>query len=241
MRSCSNMIFKGLILCHNLVSFRSVVGLSISFRQQKIPTGIPEAFTLCSDFIGKERVTLILGDNIFFGDELANMISSLSELHERASILAYQVNDPQRYGVVNFDNHGKIKSLEEKPLKPKSKYAITGVYFVDHEAIEFTKSLIPSARGELEIIDVLNQYFQNNKLDVQIMGRGMAWLDTGTHFSLLEASQFISVLEKRQGLKIGCLEEIAFSKKWIDEEQILASAKLYNNEYGEYLRNLIKP
>ena len=215
------------------------LGLSISYRKQQEPRGIPEAFTLCSDFIGNDRVTLILGDNIFFGDELAKLMKTMSLFEKKASILAYQVNDPERYGVVNFDSAGRVRSLEEKPKVPKSRYAITGLYFVDSESIDITRRLKPSERGELEIIEILNYYLNQKRLNVEIMGRGMAWLDTGTHHSLLEASQFISVIEKRQGLKIACLEEIAYSKGWISRDHIIEALKYYQNEYGEYLKKLL--
>ncbi len=226
----------------NIFGDGSHLGLNFSYKEQPRPGGIAEAFIIGEKFIGSECVCLVLGDNIFYGHGLTNLLKKAAEdviKNGGATIFGYYVRDPERYGVVEFDNSGKVLSLEEKPKSPKSKYAVTGLYFYDNEVINISKNLRPSRRGELEITDVNKEYLLRNKLRVELMGRGYAWLDTGTHESLLEASEFIATIEKRQGLKIACIEEIAYNLGYIDKEQLRKLAeKLNNNEYGKYLLRL---
>ena len=211
-------------------------GLSLQYAVQPSPDGLAQAFIIGADFIGNSRTALILGDNIFYGHDFAQSLKSAIARQAGARVFAYHVNDPERYGVVEFGAGGKALSLEEKPAKPKSNYAVTGLYFYDHQVVDFAKSLKPSARGELEITDLNRLYLERGELDVDIMGRGYAWLDTGTHESLLEANQFVATLENRQGLKIACPEEIAYRNGWIDREQLLELAKpLLKGRYGQYL------
>lgn len=215
-------------------------GLSFSFVIQERPEGLAQAFILGKNFLGEDPCALILGDNIFHGNDLASLASDAADYPQGATVFAYPVNDAQQYGVVEFDDRGSAISLEEKPAHPKSRYAVTGLYFYDSRVVDLASSLKPSTRGELEITDLNNLYLAQGNLRVQVMGRGMAWLDTGTHESLLEASLFIETLEKRQGLKIACPEEIAFRMGYITEEQLLALAHpLKNNSYGEYLRSVV--
>ncbi|MEO8490291.1 MULTISPECIES: glucose-1-phosphate thymidylyltransferase RfbA [unclassified Pseudomonas] len=215
-------------------------GLNISYAVQASPDGLAQAFIIGEDFIGNDLSALVLGDNIYHGHHFYDLLNSAMLRHDGASVFAYHVNDPERYGVVEFDEQGKAISLEEKPLKPKSSYAVTGLYFYDRDVVEIAKSIKPSARGELEITDLNRIYMERGKLSVEIMGRGYAWLDTGTHDSLLEASLFISTLERRQGLKVACPEEIAFRQKWIDAEQLEKLAgPLSKNGYGQYLMRLL--
>ena len=216
----------------------SKFGINIQYFKQYHPNGIPEAFTICSSFIKNENVALILGDNIFHSGQLTGLLNEMASLTKGANILAYPVKDPKRYGVVEFTKDGKVKTIVEKPEVPASKYALTGLFFFDKHVIEYCDKLVPSKRGELEIVDLLSYYTLNNSLSVKIAGRGMAWLDTGTHTALLEASHFISILEKRQGLKVGCIEEIAWRKGWIKDLELINIAKTYNNDYGKYLENL---
>lgn len=216
-------------------------GLSIQYIVQPKPAGISQAFILGEHFIDGCHCSLILGDNIFYGHDFHQLCTDAMKQTLGATIFAYHVNDPERYGVVEFDPHGKVISLEEKPQHPASNYAVTGLYFYDHQVVELAQSIKPSARGELEITDLNRLYLERGQLNVKLMGRGHTWLDTGTHDSLLEANLFVSTLQHRQALKIACPEEIAFRKKWIDEQQLEHLAKpLMNNEYGRYLMNLLR-
>jgi len=215
-------------------------GLRLRYAVQAKPEGIAQAFLVARDFIARERVALVLGDNIFHGHDLTELLARAAARERGATVFAYPVNDPARYGVVEFDARGKALSIEEKPRQPKSRYAVTGLYFFDHQVVEIAAKLKPSARGELEISDVNRVYLERGELEVVPMGRGMAWLDTGTHEALLEASHFIETIERRQGLKIACPEEIAYRMKFIDGAQLEALAKpLEKSAYGEYLRRVI--
>ena len=215
-------------------------GLNLSYAVQPSPDGLAQAFMIGADFIGNDQSALVLGDNIFYGHDFQSLLNNANERKSGASVFAYHVQDPERYGVVEFDGQGKAISLEEKPLKPKSNYAVTGLYFYDRQVVDIAKSIKPSARGELEITDLNRIYLEQGNLSVEIMGRGYAWLDTGTHESLLEASQFIATLENRQGLKVACPEEIAFRQRWISAEQLeTLAAPLAKNGYGKYLKRLL--
>lgn len=215
-------------------------GLSITYAVQASPDGLAQAFIIGEDFIGNDPSALVLGDNIYHGHHFNELLQNAMVRQDGASVFAYHVNDPERYGVVEFDATGKAISLEEKPLKPKSNYAVTGLYVYDQQVVEIAKSIKPSPRGELEITDLNRIYLEQGSLSVEIMGRGYAWLDTGTHDSLLEASHFISTLEHRQGLKVACPEEVAFRQKWIDAEQLeKLAAPLAKNGYGQYLKRLL--
>jgi len=215
-------------------------GLNISYAVQASPDGLAQAFIIGEEFIGNDLSALVLGDNIYHGHHFNELLASAMLRQDGASVFAYHVNDPERYGVVEFDAQGKAISLEEKPLEPKSNYAVTGLYFYDQDVVDIAKSIKPSPRGELEITDLNRIYMERGKLSVEIMGRGYAWLDTGTHDSLLEASSFIATLEHRQGLKVACPEEIAFRQKWIDADQLeKLAAPLLKNGYGQYLRRLL--
>lgn len=215
-------------------------GLNIAYAVQDSPDGLAQAFIIGQDFIGDDPCALVLGDNIYHGHQFNELLHSAMQRETGASVFAYHVKDPERYGVVEFDNQGKAISLEEKPLKPKSNYAVTGLYFYDQQVVDIAKSIKPSARGELEITDVNRIYMERGEMSVEIMGRGYAWLDTGTHQSLLEASLFIATLEHRQGLKVACPEEVAFRQKWISAEQLEALAEpLCKNDYGHYLKRLL--
>jgi glucose-1-phosphate thymidylyltransferase len=215
-------------------------GLNISYCVQPSPDGLAQAFILGRDFVGGAPSALVLGDNIFYGHDFAGLLGSATARDNGASVFAYHVTDPERYGVVDFDAQQRALSIEEKPKMPKSNYAVTGLYFYDEQVCEIAAAIKPSARGELEITDVNAQYLRQGQLNVEIMGRGYAWLDTGTHDSLMEAGQFIATLEKRQGLKVACPEEIAFRAGWIDAAQVEALAKpLAKNGYGQYLLKLL--
>ena len=215
-------------------------GLNFSFAVQPSPDGLAQAFLIGASFIGGAATALVLGDNIFYGHDFARLLSSAIQREDGATVFAYHVQDPQRYGVAEFDAAGKVLSLEEKPALPKSNYAVTGLYFYDRDVVAAARQLKPSARGELEITDLNRAYLERGKLNVEIMGRGYAWLDTGTHESLLEASQFIATLETRQGLKVACPEEIAFRSGWIDAAQVEKLAQpLAKNAYGQYLLRLV--
>ena len=215
-------------------------GLSLSYAVQPSPDGLAQAFIIGESFLGGAQSALILGDNLFYGHEFAGDLKTAGMRADGATVFAYPVHDPERYGVVEFDAEGRAVSLEEKPTQPKSRYAVTGLYFYDGRVVDIAKGLKPSPRGELEITDVNRQYLEWGELDVQVMGRGHAWLDTGTHESLLEASLFIQTIEKRQGLKIACPEEIAWRAGWIDAGQVQALAQpLMKNGYGRYLLRLL--
>ena len=214
-------------------------GLDISYQIQPSPDGLAQAFILAEDFIGDDLSALILGDNIFHGNDMTNLLLNASN-NEDATIFAYHVSDPERYGVVEFDSNQKAISIEEKPKITKSNYAVTGLYFYDDKVVEYAKSLKPSHRGELEITDLNKIYMNEDKLNVEVLNRGFAWLDSGTHESLLEANQYIATVEKRQGQKVACIEEISFSKGWITKENLLSLAEeKYNNNYREYLKGLL--
>ena len=215
-------------------------GLSLRYAVQPAPEGLPQAFILGADFIGEEGVALILGDNIFYGDHLSRLLQETAEKRQGATVFAYPVQDPERYGVVAFDANGRAVHVEEKPKQPRSRYAITGLYFFDRQVVDIARSLRPSTRGELEIIDVIRHYLQAGTLDVKVFGRGTAWLDTGTCDALLEASLFIQTLEKRQGLKIACPEEIAYRMGYIGAAEVSALASaMKDNGYRKYLLDLI--
>jgi glucose-1-phosphate thymidylyltransferase len=216
-------------------------GMNLSYAVQVSPDGLAQAFLIGESFIGNDPSALVLGDNIFHGHDFPQILANAMKREEGGSVFAYRVLDPQRYGVVEFDDKGQAVSIEEKPLVPKSNYAVTGLYFYDQHVIDIAKELKPSARGELEITDLNQRYLEQGKLSVEIMGRGYAWLDTGTHDSLLNASQFIATLESRQGLKVACPEEIAYRQKWIDAAQLEKLAMpLIKNGYGQYLQQILK-
>ncbi len=216
-------------------------GLNITYCVQPSPDGLAQAFILGKSFVGNHPSALVLGDNIFYGHELVEQLHSARERETGATVFAYHVNDPERYGVVEFDQHYKAISIEEKPLKPRSSYAVTGLYFYDHQVCDIAASIEPSARGELEITDVNRAYLDNHALTVEIMGRGFAWLDTGTHDSLLDAAGFIATLQKRQGLMVACPEEIAYRQGWISAEMVKkVASQLRNNSYGQYLSKILK-
>ncbi|KTG16281.1 MULTISPECIES: glucose-1-phosphate thymidylyltransferase RfbA [unclassified Guyparkeria] len=215
-------------------------GLNLQYAVQPSPDGLAQAFVIGEEFIGNDPCALVLGDNIFYGHHFDELLGNAMGRQEGASVFAYHVHDPERYGVAEFDADGKVLSLEEKPEQPKSNYAVTGLYFYDNDVVDMAKDLKPSARGELEITDINCGYMDAGKLNVEIMGRGYAWLDTGTHESLLDAGQFIATLEQRQGLKVACPEEIAFRSGWIGAEQLEALARpLLKNGYGRYLRQVL--
>ncbi len=216
-------------------------GMNIQYAVQPSPDGLAQAFIIGKEFVGNQPSTLVLGDNIFYGHDLVKLLANANERDSGASVFAYHVTDPERYGVVDFDDERRAISIEEKPKQPKSNYAVTGLYFYDQQVCEIAADIKPSARGELEITDVNRRYLEQAQLNVEIMGRGYAWLDTGTHDSLLEAASFIATLQKRQGLQVACPEEIAFRQGWINAEQLLQLADpLKKNGYGQYLLNLLK-
>ncbi|OJA26962.1 glucose-1-phosphate thymidylyltransferase RfbA [Burkholderia ubonensis] len=216
-------------------------GMNIRYAVQPSPDGLAQAFIIGREFVGNDPSTLILGDNIFYGHDLAKQLERASANESGATVFAYHVHDPERYGVVEFDRSFRALSIEEKPVKPRSHYAVTGLYFYDNQVCDIAADIKPSARGELEITDVNSRYLTAGQLDVEIMGRGYAWLDTGTHDSLIEAATFIATLQKRQGLVVACPEEIAYRKRWISGEQLLTLAQpLAKNGYGQYLKNILE-
>ena len=216
-------------------------GISLQYAVQPNPGGLAQAFIIGRDFIGNDSVCLVLGDNIFYGDRFRSKLHEAAQLETGAVVFGYRVRDPERYGVVTFDAHGRATSLEEKPAKPKSNYAVTGLYFYDNSVVDLARTLKPSPRGELEITDLNRLYLEAGNLQLQLMGRGIAWLDTGTHESLLQAAIFIQVIEQRQGMKIACLEEIALREGWIDLSAVEAAGNaMRNNSYGEYLLDIVQ-
>ena len=220
----------------NLLGDGSQFGVTFSYAEQPSPDGLAQAFLIGEAFIGKDPVCLILGDNIFHGQSFSQQLHSAVKRDKGATVFGYWVKDPERFGVIDFDSEGRALSIEEKPLTPKSSYAVTGLYFYDNDVIQIAKSIKPSPRGELEITDVNNAYLQRGDLQVERFGRGFAWLDTGTHDSLLDASQYVQTIEHRQGLKVACLEEIAYQSGWIDREHLLERAKYFGKTgYGQYL------
>ena len=226
-------------LYENLFSDGSQLGLKISYKIQPSPDGLAQAFILGEEFIGNDNVCMILGDNIFYGYNFSNILENAMALDDGACVFGYYVNDPERYGVVEFDEKGKVISIEEKPQQPKSNYAVTGLYFYSNDVIQKAKSIKPSKRGELEITDLNRLYLNEGRLKVKLLGRGFAWLDTGTHDSLLQASNFIATIEHRQGLKVSCIEEIAYIKGFIDKDELIKLAQpLSKNQYGQYLLKL---
>ncbi|MFO7828834.1 MAG: glucose-1-phosphate thymidylyltransferase RfbA [Bacteroidales bacterium] len=227
---------KDINLYKDLLGNGKQLGLDLSYEIQPSPDGLAQAFIIGEKFIGNDNVCLILGDNIFYGYGFSKILANASEMEDGATVFGYYVNSPERYGVVEFDEKGKVLSIEEKPEKPKSNFAVTGLYFYSNDVIKKAKNLKPSKRGELEITDLNRLYLNENRLKVELLGRGFAWLDTGTHESLLQASNYISTIEQRQGLKIACIEEIAYKKGFIDKTQLIALGnELKNNQYGQYL------
>ena len=232
---------RDLPVFEELLGDGSQLGLKLEYKVQKHPNGLAEAFIIGEEFIGNDNVCLILGDNIFYGSGLSGLLEEAAKLEEGAVVFGYPVKDPRAYGVVEFDKNGKAISLEEKPEKPKSNYAIPGLYFYDNTVLKKVKSIKPSARGELEITSVNEKYLEEGKLSVKKFGRGVAWLDTGTHEALLEAANFVQTVQKRQGFYIACIEEIAYQKGWIGEEEVRELAKvMMKTEYGKYLIELVE-
>ena len=230
----------------DLPSFRKLLGdgsqygIELTYAEQPSPDGLAQAFIIGEEFIGKDPCCLILGDNIFYGQHFSDNLRAAGEQTEGATVFGYHVNDPERFGVVEFDKDGRALSIEEKPAAPKSSYAVTGLYFYDNQVVEIAKNIKPSERGELEITDVNRVYLEQKSLTVQMLGRGFAWLDTGTHESLLEASHFVHTIEQRQGWKVACLEEIGYTNGWITEEQVASQAeKLKKTGYGQYLQKML--
>ena len=216
-------------------------GVSFSYAEQPSPDGLAQAFLIGREFVGRDTVSLVLGDNIFFGEHFSAMVQRAARLTKGATVFGYQVGDPERYGVVELDKQGKALSIEEKPKHPKSNYAVTGLYFYDNDVLDIARTLKPSARGELEITSVNDVYLKRGSLSVEVMTRGFAWLDTGTHESLIEASQFVHIMEKRTGLKVACIEEICWRMKYIDDAQMEKLAEpMKKNEYGQYMLSLVK-
>ena len=227
---------QDLPLFKNLLGDGSDLGITLEYREQPSPDGLAQAFLIGESFLGNDSACLVLGDNIFYGYNFSSQLEQASQLTKGSVVFGYYVNDPHRYGVVDFDDHGRVLSIEEKPKEPKSNYAVTGLYFYDNTVVQKAKTIKPSPRGELEITDLNKLYLAEDTLQVKLLGRGMAWLDTGTHESLIRASTFVESIEERQGLKIACLEEISFRKGYISKEKLLELAKpLLKNQYGQYL------
>lgn len=227
-------------LFEKLLGDGSDLGINLTYKPQNEPKGLAEAFIIGKEFIGNDSVCLILGDNIYYGSGLSEKLQSMATLTDGATVFGYHVNDPERFGVVEFDDEMRAKSIEEKPKNPKSNYAVTGMYFYDNNVVDIASQIQPSARGELEITDVNKAYLNEGKLNVEIMGRGFAWLDTGTHESLLEAANFIATIEKRQNLKVAALEEVAYRMGWISKDKLLELAQpMLKNDYGQYLKRIV--
>ena len=224
----------------DLLGDGKILGIKLSYAIQQEPRGIAESFIIGEKFIGKDKVCLVLGDNIFYGHDLIQFLKEASSLKNGAIIFGYYVKDPSRYGVIEFDKNCNVISIKEKPQKPKSNWVVTGLYFYDNKVVKIAKNLKPSKRGELEITDVNNEYLKRRELKVKLLGRGYAWLDTGTHDSLINASIFIKTIEERQGLKVGCIEEVAFKMGYINKKQLGKLAKEINTSYGDYLKNLLE-
>jgi glucose-1-phosphate thymidylyltransferase len=232
---------QDLPLFYRLLGDGSQLGIKLVYEEQPRPEGLAQAFIIGREFIGQDNVALILGDNIFYGESLSKKLQASSKLQTGGIVFGYQVNDPGRYGVMEFNEQGQVTSIEEKPLQPKSNYAVTGLYFYDNQVVEIASQLRPSSRGELEITDVNKVYLAQGQLKVEALGRGVAWLDTGTHESLLQASAFVETIEQRQGLKIACIEEVAYRMKYISGEQVkYLSQDLQKNGYGQYLLKMLK-
>lgn len=230
---------RDIVIFEELFADGSQLGMKISYKVQEAPRGLAEAFIIGEDFIGKDRVAMVLGDNIFYGRGFTGVLRNASQREEGATIFAYYVKDPSSYGVVSFDSEGMATDIEEKPDEPKSNYAVPGLYFYDNDVIEIAKNLQSSARGELEITDVNNEYLKRGQLNVEILGRGMAWLDTGTHDSLLDASNYVASIQKRQGLYVSCIEEIAYKQGFINKKQLIMLAdQLKATDYGRYLYDI---
>ena len=227
-----------IVVFRNIFGYGEKLGLQISYASQLEPKGIADAFLIGEDFIGKDKVTLILGDNIFYGDRFPHLLRKAYGRRKGATVFAYYVKDPQRYGVVSFNKQLKALSIVEKPQNPQSNWAVTGLYIYDNHVVEFAKKMRPSGRGELEITDVNREYLKKRKLNVELLGRGIAWLDTGTYESLINAAFFIKTIEERQGLKVGCIEEIAYRMKYISRRELLGLARLIPTSYGEYLKQV---
>ncbi len=224
----------------NLLGTGDSFGLNLNYAEQENPDGLAQAFLVGKEFIGEDSVCLILGDNVFFGQDFSSKLQDAAKMQSGATIFGYRVKDPERFGVIEYDSSGQVLSIEEKPAKPKSNFAVTGLYFFDNRVIDVASKIKPSPRGELEITDVINDYLAKGQLQLQILGRGFAWLDTGTHDSLIDAGQFVKTVEERQGYKIACLEEIAFKRGWLSKDQILAQAKeISETKYGKYLLGMI--
>ena len=231
---------KDIHLYEDLLGNGSHLGLKLSYKIQPSPDGLAQAFIIGAEFIGSDNVCLVLGDNIFYGYGFGATLLDTAKLEDGAVVFGYWVKDPERYGVVEFDDKGHVLSIEEKPVKPKSNYAVTGLYFYSNDVVSKARTLKPSARGELEITDLNKLYLQEDRLKIQLLGRGFAWLDTGTHDSLLQASNYIATIEARQGLKVSCIEEIAYNRGFINKEQVLLLAGEYRkNPYGDYLKSLV--